>query len=119
MDGEPSLAFALEPPMPNPFTMRATVGFTLPRACAVRLEVFDLAGRLVRTLADGEHVAGRHTVEWNGTGDAGRRLGPGVYLYRLRAGAFTATRRVVWWLHADQSGAQKRTRTSTPRGAST
>jgi len=89
------LSFALQSAAPNPFTGRTAIGFALPRASAVRLQVYDIAGRLVRTLADGDYAAGRHTLDWDGRGDGDRRLGAGIYLYRLRAAEFTATQRVV------------------------
>jgi len=92
-DGIP-LAFGVQA-APNPFSRRAAIGFDLPRAGTVRLEVYDLAGRAVRTLADGFYPAGRHAVEWDGSGAGGRRLQAGVYLCRLHAAGFTTTRRVV------------------------
>jgi photosystem II stability/assembly factor-like uncharacterized protein len=68
---------------PNPFGARTSIGFTLARAGRARLGVFDLAGRRVRTLADGEHGAGRHDVAWDGRDDAGRAVRAGSYRYRL------------------------------------
>ncbi len=87
--------FALEAAAPNPFSAATRIGFDLPREATVRLQVFDVGGRLVRTLVQGSTPAGRHEVTWNGADDAGRRASPGVYLYRLRAGTFEATRRTV------------------------
>jgi flagellar hook assembly protein FlgD len=51
----------------------------------VRLDVFDLRGRLVRTLVDGALTAGRHEVLWDGRSDAGQEQPSGVYLSRLRS----------------------------------
>jgi flagellar hook assembly protein FlgD len=61
----------------------------------VSLEVFDVAGRLVRTLVHRELPAGSHDVFWNASADTGGRVSAGVYLYRLRAGGFTASQRLV------------------------
>jgi hypothetical protein len=71
----------LHPPAPNPFTDRATVRFTLPAAGPARLEVFDVFGARVATLADGPMEAGTHAFQVDGRG-----LGSGVYFCRLTAG---------------------------------
>ena len=71
------------------------IGFELPRTERVKLEVFDLAGRRVRVLAEGSYAPGRWSAEWNRRDAAGRPMRPGVYLYRLRAGTFQAQRKMV------------------------
>src|SRR5262249_59459015 len=85
---DPALAFALAQNQPNPFRTRdvTVVRFTLPEARDVRLDVFDVSGRIVQTLASGPLGPGLHTLTWNGTGRTGARLPSGVYLYRLGAG---------------------------------
>ena len=85
----------LLPAAPNPFNPRTTILFTLDSDGAVQLEVFDLAGRRVRTLADGSYAAGEHRLSWEGRDDEGRRLNSGVYLLRLKGSGFVATRRVA------------------------
>lgn len=79
--------------VPNPFNPATRLSFTLARADQATLRVYDLAGRLVRTLlADAPLDAGRHDVTWDGTDDRGRTVAAGVYLYRLQAGDFSATK---------------------------
>ncbi len=80
----------LEQCYPCPAGTFTTVPFTLAVDGAVRIEVFDLAGRLVRTVARGEFTAGRHEVFWMTDGVAN-----GVYLVRLTGGGTTATQRLV------------------------
>jgi len=87
------LAFALEPNVPNPFALRTTVRFALPRATNVRLEVYDLAGRRVALLVDGPREAGRHTVPFEPSG-----LRSGVYFVRFSAGGFEATRKMLHFI---------------------
>src|SRR5262249_48931439 len=82
--------FALLPNRPNPFTGGTVIGFELPQGERVRLEVFDLQGRLVRSLADGPYVAGTWTVEWDGHDRSGNGAAPGIYLCTMTAGAFRA-----------------------------
>ena len=80
---------------PNPFTEALRIRFTLPAAAAVRLDVFDLRGRRVRTLLDGRLPPGAHTAAWDGRDAAGAAVPAGVYLYRLRAGTATLSQTVV------------------------
>ena len=61
----------------------------------VSLKIFDTRGALVCTLVESERPAGTHTVFWNGTDDSGRRLTSGIYFYRIKAGGFTQTRKMV------------------------
>ncbi len=79
-------AFALTGAAPNPVRASATVRFETPEAAAVRVAVFDVLGREVAVLADGERPAGRHALRLDAA-----RLSAGVYVVRMTAGAFTAT----------------------------
>ncbi len=87
--------FALDASYPNPFEDQATIGYRLEGLGWATLEVFDLLGRRVRVLADGEHSAGPHTAEWDGRDGTGRAVANGIYLVRLRAGDASATRRAT------------------------
>lgn len=87
--------FALLANRPNPFGDGTTSRFDTPRAAHVRLEVFDAQGRRVRTLADRAFEPGEHALTWDGTDSGGRRLWPGVYLYRMTAEGFREQRRMV------------------------
>jgi len=78
-----SIVPRLDPGYPNPVTGVTRISFELPDRRAVRLDVFDVAGRLVATLADDTLPAGRHEVRWEGLGTDGRRLPAGLYFYRL------------------------------------
>lgn len=68
---------------PNPFNPRTTIRFDLGRPGPVKLVVYDLQGRPVRTLFDGDLVAGVHELVWDGTDQKGARVASGAYLYRL------------------------------------
>ena len=89
------LVFELGQNTPNPFRPSTTIRFALPSQRNVELRVFDVAGRAVKTLADGPLAAGVHTLQWNGTDDQGSRLSSGVYFYRLTAGNDRAQRKMV------------------------
>jgi hypothetical protein len=89
------LDFALKQNRPNPFESRTMIAFDLPEPCAVRLEVVDVQGRVVRLLTDEAWPGGRHSVVWTGENDAGEVTGPGVYFVKIHAGDFTATNKML------------------------
>lgn len=83
-------AFALDAPHPNPFTTSTTLTYSLDEAATVTLTVYDVLGREVAVLEDGPRPAGRHTTRW-----AAPQLPAGVYVVRLTAGDFSATRKAL------------------------
>ena len=95
--GDPGVshAFGLLAPSPNPSRAVARVAFTLPLAAHARLRVLDLAGRVVRTLADGEFAAGRHESAWDGLEAAGAVAPAGIYFVTLEAGGRREMRRLL------------------------
>ena len=82
--------FTLLENYPNPFNPSTVIRFQLPEASRVKLSIYDLSGRLVATLANGWREAGNHQVTFDGSG-----LPSGVYLYRLQAGAFAASGKML------------------------
>jgi len=88
--------FALQQNYPNPFNPLTTIAYDVPAGGAeVTLTVYDVAGRRVATLVSEFRRAGHWSVPWNGTDFSGRRIASGVYFYRLQAGAFVETRKMV------------------------
>jgi hypothetical protein len=85
----------LEQNVPNPFNPTTLISYEVGDDAGVRLVVFDVSGRRVRTLVDRTQSAGRYQAVWDGRDEAGRTVSSGVYFYRLEAGAFTQTRRMV------------------------
>ena len=88
-------AFGLAPVRPNPFGASAQVAFSLDRAARVRLDVIDVAGRRVVTLADRDLPAGRHELAWDGRDQAGHHVATGIYFVRLVSGDRSDLERVV------------------------
>jgi hypothetical protein len=80
---------------PNPFGLRTTVSFALTERGPAELSIYDVSGRLVRTLARGVMAGGPNDVVWDGTDASGRRLGSGVYFYRLVTAGREMTRRMA------------------------
>ena len=80
---------------PNPFRAATTFAFTTPQAGRVRVDVLDVAGRVVTTLEDRELAAGPQRLDWNGRDDSGRRLASGVYFARVEAPGANVVEKVV------------------------
>ncbi len=95
VDASAPSAFALEGNWPNPAAQQTTIGFKVAEAAHVELEVYDVLGRRVAVLVDREMAPGSYKVEWNTLSDGGAPLPSGVYVYRLRAGSFTASRQMT------------------------
>jgi len=91
----PAAPLALGQNTPNPFNPITSIDFGLPRAGAVNLAVYDLSGRLVRTLLTGDVDAGQHSVRWNGRNDRGAQAASGIYLYRLTTPEGSLSRKMM------------------------
>jgi cytochrome c peroxidase len=89
------LAFSLSQNQPNPFNPTTTIRFALPDTRDVQLHIYDVTGRLVRTLASGPMLAGRHVLSWDGTDENDNRVASGVYLYKLIAGHDTDQKKMI------------------------
>jgi len=87
--------YALLPNVPNPFNPATTIHFDVPATARVTLRVFDVRGRLVRTLHEASVPAGRQTVRWSGRDNRGQAVASGVYFVRMTAEGFSATRKVT------------------------
>ncbi|MBD3402938.1 T9SS type A sorting domain-containing protein, partial [candidate division GN15 bacterium] len=82
--------FDLHQNYPNPFNPSTEISFSVPEACDVTLEVYNVLGRRVISLIDGRMDAGTHTVTWDAT-----ELSSGIYLYRLQAGEYRESRKMM------------------------
>jgi histidinol-phosphate aminotransferase len=80
---------------PNPFNSNTLIRIHLPAPETVRLEIFDVRGRLVRRLCDRPLGVGEHAFEWNGTNHTGQSVATGAYFYRLSAGQNVITRKML------------------------
>jgi hypothetical protein len=80
---------------PNPFTHSTVMFFALPFTSDLTLRVYDVTGRIVAHLAEGHYAAGHHTIQWDGRDQGGRRVSPGVYIYTLNAGEYSAMRKMI------------------------
>jgi hypothetical protein len=86
---------ALYQNFPNPFNPTTSIPYDVSVRSRVTLAVYDVRGRLVRTLVDGVDAPGHKRVEWDGRDDRGRRVASGVYAFRVQIGGFVAARTMV------------------------
>jgi len=80
----------IEQIFPNPVKSQATISYRLEKAAAVSLSVYNLAGKLVKTLVDQPELAGRHIIKWNA-----ENVKPGVYFFRIQSGTDCVTRKCI------------------------
>jgi hypothetical protein len=80
---------------PNPFVGGTSIAFALPDLARVEVEIITVEGRKVTTLVDAVLAPGPHSVEWDGCDAEGRKVAGGLYLYRVRTGQDTVTRKMV------------------------
>jgi hypothetical protein len=99
LTGEPAmpLTFSLSQNYPNPFNPSTTITFSVPEegTGVTSLQIYDIRGRLLRTLVDEELGSGNYSVHWDGVSDRGELVSSGIYLYRLRQGAEVQTRKMT------------------------
>ena len=90
--------FRLRQNYPNPFNPETNITFDIPANSPgehIRLEIFDLLGRKVRTLASGHYAPGTYSMQWNATDDAGLPVASGIYIYRLSSPSTSFTKKMV------------------------
>jgi hypothetical protein len=94
-DATPS-KFAVHQNAPNPFNPFTTIRFDVPRSGGhVSIRIYDVSGRLIRTLTDRNHSPGVHEIRWDGTNERGQSVATGVYYCRMKTTGFSETRKMV------------------------
>ncbi|RLC57347.1 MAG: hypothetical protein DRH89_03735, partial [Candidatus Cloacimonadota bacterium] len=80
---------------PNPFNPTTEISFALKDAKKVNLEIFNVRGQKVKTLVNKSMDAGLHQIVWEGLDDAGKQISSGIYFYKMQAGEYNATRKMI------------------------
>ncbi len=93
--GSVPTAFALRGANPNPFNASTEIQFDLPVDAKVKVAVYDVAGKEIATLVDGELAAGTHTVRWDARDSDGNELPTGVYFCKMKSGDFVAVTKLI------------------------
>jgi choice-of-anchor B domain-containing protein len=94
-NSKPLTAYSLGENYPNPFNPTTTISYQISRQSQVRIEIYNMLGQKVRTLLNDRKEPGAYEAIWNGKNDSGAQLSSGVYLYRMVAGDFVQTRKMV------------------------
>jgi len=87
--------YALDQNYPNPFNPSTTIRYQIPTDASVNLIIYNVQGQKIRTLVSKEQKAGYYNVVWDGRNEAGQTVSTGLYLYRVQAGSFVATQKML------------------------
>jgi hypothetical protein len=87
--------FKLHPNYPNPFNPETTIKYEIPRQEKVRILIYNVLGQVVKELVNDNKKSGYYTIKWHGTDNLGRQAASGIYFYRINAGKFNLTRKMV------------------------
>jgi len=88
--------FALHQNFPNPFNPTTIIKYDLPKACNVKILIFNALGQQVKTLIDTRQNAGYQQIRWNGTNNQGLLVSSGTYFYLIKAGDFNQTKKMMF-----------------------
>jgi hypothetical protein len=88
-------SFKLYSNYPNPFNPVTTLRYDLPEDGLVNITIYDMMGRVVKTLVNSSQIAGYKSIQWNATNDRNELVSAGLYLYTIQAGEFRQTRKMV------------------------
>lgn len=87
--------FTVSQNYPNPFNPSTVISYSVPISSLVSIRVFNLLGQEVKTLINTERQAGYYTVQWNGDNNSGRTVASGMYIYRVEAGQYVKTMKMM------------------------
>ena len=80
---------------PNPFNPSTTINYSIPNVSFVSLKIYDMLGREIKTLVNNEQNTGIYNVQWNGDNNYGSKVSSGIYLYKIEAGNFMMTKKMI------------------------
>jgi predicted outer membrane repeat protein len=88
-------AYTLHQNFPNPFNPTTQIKYDLPEDALVNINIFDVMGRMIRSLSYGHKSAGYHSLQWDATNDVGESVSAGMYIYTIQAGKYRSTKKMV------------------------
>ena len=94
-EGKTTMAYSLSQNVPNPISSITFISYGLPKPSHVSLKIYDITGRLVKTLVNQKVDAGNHTVVWDIRDDAGFKVGAGIYFCKLNTSESSATKKLI------------------------
>ena len=87
--------YALHQNYPNPFNPVTNLSYDLPENAMVNITIYDMMGRIVSTLVNENQSSGYKILQWNATNDSGQPVSAGVYIYTMKAGNFSQTKKMI------------------------
>ena len=87
--------FALHQNYPNPFNPVTNLSYDLPEDAMVSITIYDMMGKVVASLVNGQQSAGFKTLQWDATNQSGMPISAGLYIYTIQAGEFNQTRKMI------------------------
>jgi hypothetical protein len=93
--GQAPKDFVISQNYPNPFNPSTVISYSVPKSSFVSIKVFNLFGQEVKTLINSRRQAGYYTIQWNGDNNFGRSVSSGVYIYRVEAGQYIKTMKMM------------------------
>jgi hypothetical protein len=96
IDGEliPAV-FTLYQNYPNPFNPTTQIKYDLPKDAMVTINIYDVLGRMIKSLLNDNQTAGYHSLQWDATNDIGEGVSAGMYIYTIQAGEYQSTKKMV------------------------
>jgi len=88
-------SYSLEQNYPNPFNPTTNIKYTVAKEGNVKIEVYDITGKLVTTLVNQSMSSGTYNVTWNGQNTSGQNVVSGIYLYRIQSNDFVAIKKMI------------------------
>ena len=89
------VAYALHQNYPNPFNPVTNLRYDLPEDAMVNITIFDMMGKVVRTMLNEEQSAGFKVLQWNGSNNNGQPVSSGLYIYTITTDNFSKTRKMI------------------------
>jgi len=93
--GAVSTGYTLFQNYPNPVSEKTSIGYSLPVSSYIKLKVYDICGRTIKTLIEGQQNEGTYRVIWDCRDANGERITPGIYFHCLTAGDFTESKKMI------------------------
>ena len=89
------LHFTLHQNYPNPFNPTTQIRYDLPQDALVSISIYDVMGRMIKSLSNANQTAGYHSLQWDATNDMGESVSAGMYIYTIQAGEYRSTKKMV------------------------
>ncbi len=88
-------SFKLRPNYPNPFNPSTIISYDIPKAGKVEIRIYDISGKLIRTIVNQSQAAGLHKAHWDGRNEAGKKAASGIFVYTVKFGKICLSKKMI------------------------